>query len=166
MALKICIQELSSLLRYDPHTGEIHWVAAGKGKIKKKAAGTIMRSGYIGVLIFGKRYLAHRVAWALAYQAWPEHQIDHINGIKTDNRIENLRLATNAQNGKNYGANKTNTSGIKGVSWCKQTQKWRAFIRVDGKQLDKGRHLNKDVAIAFRQAAEIEHFGEWRRSCH
>lgn len=158
-------QKLKALFKYNAGTGEIYWVAFGKGKIKKKPAGTVTSTGYVGIVIDGKRYLAHRIAWALFHGSWPEQQIDHINGIKTDNRIENLRLATNAQNGKNYGANKTNTSGIKGVSWCKQTQKWRAFIRVDGKQLDKGRHSNKDVAIAVRQAAEIEHFGEWRRSC-
>ena len=165
MALKICVQELSSLLRYDPHTGEIHWIAAGRGKIKKKAAGTIMQSGYIGVLIRGKRYLAHRVAWALVHQAWSEHQIDHINGIKADNRIENLRVATNAQNGKNYGTNKLNTSGITGVSWCGQTKKWRAMIKVDGRSICKGRYADKQDALTARHAAEVEHFGEWRRSC-
>ena len=124
-----------------------------------------MPSGYIGVLIGGKRYLAHRIAWALTYKTWPEQQVDHINGIKTDNRIGNLRLATNAQNGKNYGVNKSNTSGIKGVSWCKQTQKWRAMIKVDGRSVCKGRYADKQDALTARHAAEVEHFGEWRRSC-
>ena len=159
-------QKLKALFKYDAETGGIYWIAFGKGKIKKKPAGTVTSAGYVGILIDGKRYLAHRIAWALVHGSWPEQQIDHINGIKTDNRIENLRSATNAQNGKNYGANKTNTSGIKGVSWCKQTQKWRAMIKVDGKSICKGRYFDKRDALIARQAAEIEHFGEWRRSCH
>jgi hypothetical protein len=158
-------QAIKAMFKYDAVTGNIYWVAVGKGKIKKKPAGTVTSTGYVGILIEGKRYLAHRIAWALAYGSWPEQQIDHINGIKTDNRIENLRLATNAQNGKNYGANKTNTSGIKGVSWCKQTQKWRAMIKVNGKSICKGRYIDKQDALMARHAAEIEYFGEWRRLC-
>jgi hypothetical protein len=155
--------QLKELFKYDPDTGEIHWIALGKGRVKKRAAGTITQSGYVGILIDGDRYYAHRIAWALHHGAWPDRQIDHINGIKTDNRISNLRLATNSENGKNYGLNKSNTSGVTGVSWCKQTQKWRAVIKVNGKQLNKGRYSDKDTAIAVRKAAEIEHFGEWRR---
>lgn len=161
----IDVQKLKALFKYDAGTGEIYWLALGKGKIKKKPAGTVTSTGYVGILVDGKRYFAHRIAWALANELWPEHQIDHINGIKTDNRIENLRVATNSQNGKNYGSNKSNTSGIKGVSWCSQTQKWRAMIKVDGKSICKGRYDDKQDASMARHAAEVEHFGEWRRSC-
>ena len=160
----IDIQELKELLRYDLETGQVHWIAPGKGRIKKKGAGAVTSTGYVGILIYGKRYYAHRIAWALHYGSWPDQQIDHVNGTKTDNRICNLRLATNAENGKNYGANKLNTSGVKGVSWCKSTQKWRALIKVNGKSLCRGRYADKNAAIAARQMAEIEHFGEWRRS--
>jgi hypothetical protein len=158
------IQEIRNLFRYEPETGNIYWIAFGKGRIKKKAAGTVTKSGYVGILINGDRYYAHRLAWALHHGAWPEDQIDHINGIKTDNRISNLRMATNSQNGKNYGFNKSNTSGVKGVSWCKQTQKWRACIKINGKAINKGRFDNKNDAITARQNAEIEYFGEWRRA--
>jgi hypothetical protein len=160
----IDIHELRDLFSYDPETGHVHWIAPGKGRIKKKEAGTIASNGYVGILIHGKRCYAHRIAWALHHGAWPDKQIDHVNGDKTDNRICNLRLATNSENGKNYGINKSNTSGAKGVFWCKETQKWRAIIKVNGRSICKGRYADKNAAIAARQMAEIEYFGEWRRA--
>jgi len=161
--MKIAVEELKTKFRYEPETGHIYWVEPGKGKIKKKPAGTKMSTGYIGVLIKGKRYLAHRIAWALHHGAWPDDQIDHINGDKTDNKISNLREATNSQNGKNYGFNCANTSGVKGVSWCKDTEKWRAVIRSEGKARNLGRYDNLEDAVLARKKAEQQYFGEWGR---
>jgi HNH endonuclease len=166
-AMRIAVRDadIRNLFSYNSQTGAIFWVARGRGRIKKKPAGTVISTGYIGVLVNGKRYLAHRIAWFLHFGEWPIDQINHINGIRTDNSILNLRLATNAQNGKNYGNNKSNKSGFKGVSWCKYTGKWRSTIKVDGKTLDKGRYSDINDAIFARGKAEIEHFGEWRRKC-
>ena len=161
--MKIAVEELKIKFRYEPDTGHIYWAEPGKGKIKKKPAGTVMSTGYIGVLIEGKRYLAHRIAWALHHGAWPDDQIDHINGDKTDNRISNLREATNAQNGKNYGFNRANTSGVKGVSWCKDTGKWRAVIRYEGASKSLGRYDTVEQAALVRKKAEDKYFGAWGR---
>lgn len=90
-------------------------------------------------------------------------QIDHINGDKTDNRIKNLREATNAQNGKNLKLSAKNTSGICGVSFDRQTGKWRATIKVDGKQRCLGRWVVFDDAVNARRVAEETCFGEWGR---
>lgn len=157
------IEELRSLFRYEPETGDLYWVAEGKGRIKKKPAGTKLNNGYMGVLIGGKRYYSHRVAWALHTGAWPEDQIDHINGVKTDNRIENLRAATNNENGKNYGFNSRNTSGVKGVYYDKENAKWMAQIKVDGRSIKLGRFREFDDAVAARKVAEDKHFGGWKR---
>lgn len=158
------INELKSLLSYEPDTGVIRWIAKGKGRIKKKEAGTLLHSGYAGICIGPKRWQSHRIAWALHYGEWPKDQIDHINGIRTDNRICNLREASNAQNGKNLGLSKANTSGHKGVCFDKQTGKWRAIIKVNFNQINIGRYADLQDAIDARIAAEQQYFGEWNRT--
>lgn len=164
MAAKILpIETLRRLFRYETETGNVYWIAQGKGRIKKKAAGTIVKAGYIGIMIDGKRHYAHRIAWALHYGNHPVDQLDHINGIKTDNRIVNLRQATNLQNGKNVKLNTKNTTGVKGVYLCKDTGKWRASIKVDNKKICLGRYINLEKARLARINAEIKYFGQWRR---
>ena len=158
------IDALKSLLRYEPDTGLIYWVAKGKGMIKKKPAGTKLHSGYLGICIGSKRLQAHRIAWALHTNTWPKNQIDHINGIKTDNRACNLREATNSQNGKNLGLSKANKSGVKGVSFEKYTEKWKASIRVNGKSISIGRFDSIEDAAKARKAAEQQYFKEWNRT--
>jgi hypothetical protein len=154
---------LRSLFRYNPETGDIFWISPGKGKIKKKAAGTQELSGYKGIVINGKRIRAHIIAWALYHNRWPADQLDHINGIKNDNRIANLREATNRQNGKNLKIKSNNTSGTTGVGYDKINDKWRATIKVDGRQISLGRFVKIEDAIRARKHAEIKYFGEWRR---
>ena len=131
--------------------------------IKKKAAGTLLHSGYLGICIGPKRWQAHRIAWALHYGAWPKDQIDHINGVKTDNRICNLREATNAQNGKNLKLSKANKTGIAGVCWSERYQNYRAYIKVDHKQKYLGTFKTIESAAKARHDAEEQYFGEWNR---
>lgn len=158
------INELKLLFSYDPDTGAIHWIAKGKGMIKKKAAGTLLHSGYLGICVGPKRWQAHRIAWALHHGAWPKDQIDHINGIKTDNRICNLREATNSQNGKNLGLSKANKSGVKGVSFENYTQRWKASIKVENKTISLGRFNSIEDAAIARRLAEKHYFKEWNRA--
>lgn len=158
------INELKSLLSYDPNTGLIRWIAKGKGMIKKKAAGTTLHSGYLGICIGPKRWQAHRIAWALHHGEWPKDQIDHINGVKTDNRICNLREATNSQNGKNLGLSKANKSGVKGVSFETYTQRWKASIKVENKTISLGRFNSIENAAIARKLAEQHYFKEWNRT--
>lgn len=167
MAAKILpLEQLRELFRYDSESGHLYWIAPGKGRIKKKPAGTLVRAGYIGVMIDGKRHYVHRIAWALHHGSHPVDQLDHINGIKTDNRIVNLREATNAQNGKNLSLSKLNTSGYAGVTFDKHNNKWRASIRCNNKIIHLGRYQSFDDAIKVRQQAESQFFGEWKRTRH
>jgi hypothetical protein len=93
-------------------------------------AGNIQKDGYERTRINKKDYLNHRLIWTLLNgPIEPGKFIDHINGIKTDNRIENLRIATSNQNNHNSKKSKANTSGIKGVGWNKERQKWEIRIQ-------------------------------------
>lgn len=87
--------------------------------------------------------------------------IDHINRKRLDNRRENLRIATPQQNAMNKSIQPNNTSGVPGVSWRKDRNKWRAFITINRKQIALGNYENIDDAIAARKAAEEKYFGEF-----
>lgn len=95
-------------------------------------AGSVSGKGYRKVGIDGKRLQEHRVIFAIHHGYMPDH-VDHINGLKNDNRICNLRSATNAQNHWNTGLRSTNKSGVKGVHWNKQINKWVAACRANGR---------------------------------
>ncbi len=163
------------LLRYDPETGQfwwrsrdVHWFQDKKhsaalnckkwnARFAGKEAFSVNDEGYLCALIFGQNYKAHRIAWLIVTESWPLDQIDHINGIRNDNRWCNLRAVTNAQNNRNRKKASNNTSGVVGVSWSKRTQKWTAQIYVDNECIRLGHFTNKDDAIAARKAAEREH---------
>jgi hypothetical protein len=97
----------------------------------------------------------------LAYGEFPEMSIDHINGIKTDNRLQNLRLATKSQNALNSKRHKDNTSGYKGVSWNKRLAKWGARITINGKYKHIGLFKNVEDAASAYAAAAYMHHGEF-----
>lgn len=100
-------------------------------RINGKEAGSLDSSKYYRVSRLGKKLICHRVIYELFNGPIPDgFQIDHINGIKTDNRIENLRLATSSQNQQNQGWNSRNTAGVRGLDWNKGS--WRGKIRCGG----------------------------------
>lgn len=125
-------QELKELLDYNPETGIFTWKNASKRK-----AGTSMYSGYIRLNVNKKQYLAHRLIWLYVYGYFPKY-VDHINMNRSDNRLCNLREATNTQNQYNKKLTKRNTSGIKGVSWFERDKNWRARLHVSGKLIHLG----------------------------
>jgi len=108
----------------------IRKVNAGRG-IQGNAAGCVNGRGYLQTSIHQKTYFVHRLIWLLHYKKMP-FMIDHINGDRLDNRIENLREVTSSENSQNRSIGSNNTSGIKGVSWFAQSCKWKATIMVNG----------------------------------
>ena len=118
-----------------------------------KVAGATNAYGYITSCLRGHRVMMHRVAWVMTYGNIGEFQLDHINGIRTDNRIDNLRPVDNQENHKNMKLFSTNTSGVPGVSWDKRTRRWRVQIRHCGKWIYLGRFECFQDAVVARSVA-------------
>jgi len=155
-------KELKELLHYDPETGIFTWKATLTGTAKKGGiAGHQHKSGYIKIMIRGKYYYAHRLAWLYINAKFPEKYIDHINQTKNDNRIDNLREATNSQNQMNISKHPRNTSGVRGVCYNKQTVQWKVQMRVNGKDVFLGYYDYLIQAKNVRLEAEKYYFGEF-----
>jgi hypothetical protein len=117
-ASNLTAQSLRELLHYNQETGEFTWLISRGNQFSKPGmkAGFKDTYGHLGIEIDGKRYLSHRLAWLYVYGKWPDHQIDHINRIRDDNRIENLRDVPGVVNANNKGHYRNNTTGFKGVT--------------------------------------------------
>ena len=140
-------EKLKELLSYDKDAGVFTWAVRRRGVAVGAVAGYNRLDGYIQLMAEGKLHYAHRIAWLYVYGELPKDQIDHINGVKTDNRICNLRLATNQENQHNKSSPRTdNTSGFLGVSWSKPAKKWRADIRINGRKKNLGFFNTADLA--------------------
>jgi hypothetical protein len=119
---------LRQRLKYDPETGAIVCAKTGRTRMANRAP-----TGYLRGRVAGKLLYAHRVAWALHHGAWPEHNIDHVNRDKADNRIINLRDVPHTENMKNNSAYRSNTSGATGVSFHKHSGLWMAYAGPKGR---------------------------------
>lgn len=155
--------QINDLLHYDSETGVFVWNRApGRNfRLVGRAAGRIGSAGYVEIGLGGKRYMAHRLAWLLVYGQWPKRQIDHINRIKTDNRISNLREATVPQNGHNVGVQSRNTSGVRGVDWRPGRSRWRARLMVESTGVSLGNFSDFFEAVCARKSAERLYYGEF-----
>lgn len=146
-------ERLMDVLDYNKDTGIFVWKKklSARGAVGKKA-GTISY-GYIAINIDGARYFAHRLAWLYTYGVWPTKEIDHIDRNRNNNSISNLRDVSRVVNALNNSPQNLNTSGIKGVTFCKQRNKWQAQINLSGKNLTLGRFDTIDeAAIAYKAA--------------
>ncbi len=110
-----------------------------------------------------KLYKVHRLIWLWMTGDWPEKDIDHINGVRDDNRWINLRLADDKRNQQNAKMPKTNTSGIKGVSWHKRDKKWLVNIKIGGKGYCFGAFDSIEFAELVAHEAREKYHGEFAR---
>jgi hypothetical protein len=162
--VELSIEELRSLLDFEPQTGALTWKLSVAPKVRVgSVAGKMNSGGYRLIGIRGKQYRAHRVAWAISYGEWPPRNIDHINGRPGDNRLCNLRLATFTENAMNRGPAPNNTSGYKGVSFHKAAKKWCAQISSQGRTEYLGLFTTPEKAHAAYCAAAKELHGEFAR---
>jgi hypothetical protein len=123
-----------------------------------KTVGVRRSDGYVSVGLNNRRILGHRLVWLYLYGEWPPNHIDHINRVKWDNRPENLRLATVAENTNNCKIRKNNTSGFKGVSFNKRIGRWVASIRHSGARHFLGVFDSAELAAeAYNAVADVEH---------
>lgn len=168
--MKLPIDTLRQLLDVDPDTGiltwrhrpreyfltEQHYKSWNANFPGKRALATLDAYGYFVGIILCKRVRAHRIIWALVHGCWP-NEIDHINGIRNDNRLCNLRSVTHAENTKNTRMRNDNKSGFTGVFWDKRHNNWLAYIKVDQAHKHLGNFSNIEDAKIARRAAEIKY---------
>ena len=160
------LEELKEFLDYNPDTGIFTWIKKPSHPVKvgQKAGSIDYARGYFRISFKGYLYLTHRLAYYMYHGIDPlEKLIDHIDGDKINNKINNLRLASKSQNSMNrsiLGSN--NNSGVIGVNWVKRDRKWCARVTVDGFIKHLGLFINKEDAIKARKEGEIKYFGEFR----
>lgn len=147
---------INNLFKYED--GFLYWSKTNSNRATKGAkAGYVSKTdGYIYVRLNKERFSAHRLIWKIIYKEDPKGQIDHIDGNKLNNNIENLRIVTNSENARNSKINKKNKSGVTGVSFCNKTNKWLASIRVNYIKKNLGLYKKKEDAIKARKIAEKE----------
>jgi hypothetical protein len=156
--------EFTDRLEYDPKSGELRWKLRDVTCSRDKAwntrhagtvAGCVHKDGYTYISFHGRPWLAHRVIWAMMMGAFPHKQIDHINGDRSDNRWDNLRLATVAQNQWNRPS--------KSYHYSKSRDRWRVRVVKQGKQIYIGDFRSEEEARQASIAARAEHYGEFGR---
>lgn len=148
---------LKLLLSYNPSTGRFRWKTRTSNRIRVGDVAGANNKGYIQIPVNGFMHRAHRLAWLYVYGDWPEDEIDHINGIRDDNRIHNLRSVSAADNNKNQKIHSHNTSGSTGVGWFKKGDSWRAYITVENKYIHLGCYSSFYEALTARKSAEIKY---------
>jgi len=170
---------LRQLLWYEPQTGKLYWkersvasFVSGSGRYTAERAAKIWNSKYAGRAalnsvdpglgyrkgsVGGRKVYAHRVIWAMQTGQWPAGEVDHINGDRADNRLQNLRDVPRRINAKNARCRATNTSGMMGVWQIRQTGKWRSSITIDGRTRHLGCFPSFAEASRARREAELTH---------
>lgn len=144
--------------------GSLFW-RKNQGRIKAGTkAGTPRKKGHIQIMFNRKMYREHTLVWLMFNGSMPDGLIDHINCVPSDNRIENLRLATNSQNLANRGRTKSNTSGFKGVYLHSQTKRWVASIKHLGKKYSLGCYGSAIEAHEAYKKATLKLNGEFARA--
>jgi len=145
--------------------GKLFWKACRNSTLVGRECGHLASHGYRVLKIGSEIKLTHRVVWFLHHNEWPPEDkvMDHINGNRLDNRIENLRIATRSQNGANRKYQTNNTSGYRGVHWVKADKIWRASIKVNNKVKQLGRYKTAEEASEVYELAADLLFGEFKR---
>lgn len=163
MTNELTAERARELLHYDRETGIFTW-ALSRGSISAGSrAGNADASGYIRIRIDRVLHHAHRIAWLIVHGAFPAVEIDHRNGIRSDNRIVNLREATRTQQLWNKAIQSNNRSGFKGVTFYQRDSVWVATIAYGGRSHHLGRFPTAEIAHAAYAERARRVFGEFAR---
>ena len=165
MASLPCATKLRLLLSYDEDTGVLRWrCRVNQGVRAGDVAGRIHKGHrYMRVKIKGQEYAAHRLIWKIKTGNEPPNILDHIDCDPFNNRWRNLREASLSMSNCNRRIQKNNRSGIKGVHWNAADERWKANIKVEGKNLYLGCFKNKDDAASAVNAVRHQLHGEFAR---
>ena len=151
-------ERLKEVLRYDPDTGLLTRLAsAGTVKAGTVTAGGFDKDGYRKIAVDGCTHQVHRLAVLYMTGKYPTVHVDHRDHDKSNNRWKNLREATVSQNKQNSKLMRTNTSGVKGVHWCKTSQKWRGEVKCEGERKYGYFETLSDAASFVREIREKHH---------
>lgn len=151
---------LKSILNYDEDTGNfIRLVKLSNNSKIGEIAGAIDEKGYRRIYILGKYIRGHKLAWFYNYGVWPKDQLDHINNVKDDNRLCNLRECSNRLNQFNTKVRKNSKTGVKGVH--PQGNGFEADIKINGKTKYIGYFSNIADAKKARDKVAIEIHGDY-----
>ncbi|MCF5708931.1 hypothetical protein GIV19_16745 [Pseudomonas syringae] len=151
--MPITQEYLKRLLHYDPISGVFTWIEGRSRTPAGSVAGSLDPGGYLTVMIDSRRHSLHRLAFLYMDGAFPPEMVDHINGVRADNRWRNLRPASARQNSRNQRLNVTNKSGLPGVMWDRRSS-WRAYAYVNGRCVTLGRYESLLSAAAARMSFE------------
>jgi len=146
--------EIQDRFKYDQQT--LRYALSGN------EAGTLTVDGYLTVTVLGRQFYVHRICWFLATGKWPTANIDHLNGVKSDNCWPNLRLATHSQNGCNR-LNSANKSGCKNVYWSNTRNRWVIDITLNRVRVFHKVMEDYEEAVALAKAKMDELHGEFAR---
>jgi hypothetical protein len=155
-------EQLKTLFTYFPASGNFYRKTSPCNSVKRgdKAGGKHM-DGYHYIRFQGKPVGSHRLAWLFMYGEWPSEKVDHINGDKADNRIENLRLATQSENQLNRKRCSRNTTGVKGVAVHSASGKYQVTLTVEGKKKHFGLFEDLETAELVARGAREKYHGEY-----
>lgn len=167
--MEVDINKLREMLRYNAETGRLFWKTRPLSSFATEHAGKVWNSHFVGaeagsihtdgyrhVEIGRRKFLSHRIVWALVYGVWPEGFIDHIDHNRMNNKISNLRVVTRVENNRNASLRADNTSGAVGVRWHKNSRKWEARVGVSGRLHYLGLFAKFDDAVLARKLADQE----------
>lgn len=163
---EITCEVARQLFDYDAETGIFrNRVTRSHNALQGAVVGYFDKDGYVQMGIGKRKLKAHRLAWLYVYGEWPSLDIDHINGVRSDNRIANLRVVSKSQNQRNrFAVQKNNTTGFHGVSRFQNY--YRARIRVAGRELHLGLYRTPELAAeAYLKAKEKYHLGGSENEC-
>lgn len=151
------------ILTYDADTGLFRWKVSQGRAVAGAIVGTRFSKGYLRFKTGGHHYFLHRVAWMMTYGRWPDGFIDHINGNTSDNRISNLRECSMSENICNQKVRSDSGTGMKGVNYRKNDQRYVAYVNKDGKRHYLGSFVNAEDAYSAATKARSDLHGEFAR---